>query len=511
MPTYQEELRNFQQQWQMPRYDLKTLAETTQQLRYADMFLTGASVDNSPAGQFVKLFSRTLSRYFESNTALREDVACMSSFNAQEFYDSFKKLMQAKYNDDGVEKNKEPLLVNEVITDEHKKTITNVIANCKSKYKTTLPNLWKQNLKDGSVKVFEMREKTSNLFYAMTNENAVKENYTESLKKVVSAYEAMKQLRESRKGFLGWFWKLFNGTQNDQEKDYLELLESQINTLKEKNYDVDGMTAEVTGKTVFGKEVESAEKAKAKTAEKTAKKRLEKKYVADTISVRYYEEGLGSVVANELDKQLPVESRNSSYDKTVYERVLLKNAFKDINELNEAFDAALAEGNDYKKETAKLVRGVFKIAVKQGNIYLNGTSLEKSIGYEIIAKVLMDNLTAVALYPELRDLANEYLKNNVGLYKELASNGKSYGTQIDKFAMDYVPKKDIVVEIKEEKQEDIIDDDEDNLYNEEESYYEGDKEKVFSEDNPFPENGAKKSSQVSQETKINPLTMNNNK
>lgn len=93
MANYQEELRNFQEQWNLPTYDLKRLAESVQALRYADMFLTGANVDNTPAGKFEKWFSRTLSIYFETNTTPNQEGKYMSSFDAQAFYDSFKSLV----------------------------------------------------------------------------------------------------------------------------------------------------------------------------------------------------------------------------------------------------------------------------------------------------------------------------------------------------------------------------------------------------------------------------------
>ena len=100
MANYEQELANFRQQWNLPAYDLNRIAEGVQALRFADSFLTGASPDNSPAGQYVKWFSRTLSIYFATNTTPNEDGKYMSSFDAQEFYNSFKTLVQAKYDAD---------------------------------------------------------------------------------------------------------------------------------------------------------------------------------------------------------------------------------------------------------------------------------------------------------------------------------------------------------------------------------------------------------------------------
>ena len=115
MATYQEELTNFQQQWDLPNYDLGKLLTSVQQLRFADSFLSGASSDNSPATQYIKCLSRTLSFYFEKNTTPNENGKYMSSFDMQAFYNSFKKLFQAKYDADAQEKNEEPLQIENVI------------------------------------------------------------------------------------------------------------------------------------------------------------------------------------------------------------------------------------------------------------------------------------------------------------------------------------------------------------------------------------------------------------
>ena len=107
MATYEQELAKFKQQWNLPGYDLHQLANSAYALRYADSFLTGASVDNSPAAQFVKWFSRTLSHYFETHTTPNQDGNYISSFDTQTFYNSFKALVQAKYDADAEEKDEE--------------------------------------------------------------------------------------------------------------------------------------------------------------------------------------------------------------------------------------------------------------------------------------------------------------------------------------------------------------------------------------------------------------------
>ena len=98
MANYEQVLEDFRQQWNLPpTYNLNRIAESVQALRFADSFLKGSSSDNSPATQYKKWFSRTLSIYFSANTTPNENGKYMSSFDAQAFYDSFKNLVQAKY------------------------------------------------------------------------------------------------------------------------------------------------------------------------------------------------------------------------------------------------------------------------------------------------------------------------------------------------------------------------------------------------------------------------------
>ena len=263
MANYQEVLNNFKQQWNLPDYNLDELANNVQRFRYTDEFLMGGSGDNSPAGQYVKWFSRTLSIYFATNTTPSEEGKYMSSFDAQDFYDSFKELVQAKYDADAEERGEVALQVSEVATNNLKSTIQNVIANCKRAYKKTLPTMWQENLKKGLIDMQNLRNITSQAHTAITNKYYVDENeMAGNLTNIVAAREAMKQLRASRSGVWGWLWKvIFNRAQNRQEKEYLRELESQITQLEEKGYKMEKFAERLTGKTVFGKDV---------TAENTA-------------------------------------------------------------------------------------------------------------------------------------------------------------------------------------------------------------------------------------------------
>ena len=257
MANYAQELKNFQQQWNLPGYDLDKLAQSVQALRFADSFLMGGSSDNTPASQYVKWFSRTLSLYFSRNTLPNENGKYMSSFDAQEFYDSFKSLVQAKYDADAQEKNEAPLQVSEVVTDDLKPTFQNTIANCKRNYKKTLPALWQENLKKGIIDMQNLKNITSQAYEAIDKKWYVNENeFAGELTNIVAAREAMQQLRASRSGVWGWLWKvIFNRTQNRQEKEYLQQLDDQIAALTEKGYKLAEITRNLTEKTVLGKDV----------------------------------------------------------------------------------------------------------------------------------------------------------------------------------------------------------------------------------------------------------------
>ena len=122
------------------------------------------------------------------------------------------------------------------------------------RYNKTLPTLWKDQMKRGHLKIEDARRATHSLFEKLTDKDAKKEELTGELKNYVAAREAMRQLRESRKGFIGFFWKLFNREQNKQEKDLLGILEVGVNALQGPlyNYDVDGIFFEATRETPWG-------------------------------------------------------------------------------------------------------------------------------------------------------------------------------------------------------------------------------------------------------------------
>ena len=204
MATYQQELRNFKEQWKLPDYDLNEYAKNDKGLRYAEAFLTGDSVDLSVGGEVVRWFSKTLEAYFKANTSLKADGNYISSFKPQDFYDSFKKLVQAKFDDDAKEKeNATPLQVKDVLQNQ-KKNLESVMAKNMRNYQKTLPTLWAEKMKKGSMTQNDLLLAATNVMEIVDSDTTSKIGLEDKITNVVAAYETMKQIRESRTGFLGF-------------------------------------------------------------------------------------------------------------------------------------------------------------------------------------------------------------------------------------------------------------------------------------------------------------------
>jgi hypothetical protein len=135
------------------------------------------------------------------------------------------------------------------------------------------------------------------------------------------------------------------------------------------------------------------------------------------------------------------------------------------------------------KEMAKVVHGVFKATDKfftEEEKSISGqeikTSLDKMEGLKIAAQVIIDNLTAAAIYPnELSDAVSLYMEKNLAIYEEIATDGKEYADEIGNY--------------QKMLEEDAVSGD--------------DHERVFGEDNPFVENNVSKSAPVQQQSQIN--------
>ena len=485
MANYEQVLEDFRQQWNLPpTYNLNRIAESVQALRFADSFLKGSSSDNSPATQYKKWFSRTLSIYFSANTTPNENGKYMSSFDAQAFYDSFKNLVQAKYDADAEERGEEPLQVEDV-TNGQKQSLENIIANCKRNYKKTLPALWYENLKNGTMDMQNLQNITSSSFNVVDKKWYVDANVMAGeLTNILAAREALQQLRASRSGVWGWLWKvIFNRTQNRQEKEYLQQLEGQINTLTEKGYNLDRIASNLTEKTVFGKDVNAKTetmRTQDKKAQKTKEdpvKNLVKPKAIQPVAGQIYEMANSEFIndlAAKFNEELP--GNNMPHSVRIWQyQVELGKILETINELNENFDKAVENGADPKKEMAKVVHGVFKETVKAFSGYMIETGVDKMEGLKIAAELITNQLTAAAIYPnELGNAVNDYIERNLAIYEEIVTNNKEYGEAIE----DY----------KQMLEGDAVAGD--------------DHEPVFNDDNPFVESNVNKSAPVQQQPQI---------
>ena len=230
MANYQDELEIFRNKYNMPEYDLQKTGETADMLRGANAFLTGDAVTSGPERQFIRWATRTLSIYLKTNTQVNEEAKYMSSFDVKDFLTDFERLLDVRATrtvrdtvSDAADNRKK---YGGASLEDIQKAFYEPIKNANK----PLPTLWMERLKKGAMDIDQLRATTKNAFDTMDKNWAKDENMMAgSLKNVVAGYEAMKQLRASRSGIWGWFWKvIFNRAQNRQEKEYLNELYSKV-------------------------------------------------------------------------------------------------------------------------------------------------------------------------------------------------------------------------------------------------------------------------------------------
>ena len=464
---YTTELERFRKKYNLPEYDLNALVGVDQKFKYLNNFLFESSTTANPASQFINLMSRTLGMCFEANTNVKANGKYI--FYPQEFLRDFEKLASAKYHselNDGEEPQRKKY------DGARKRDIKKILINNFKDLNKTLPTLWAEKLKKGTMTQNELLLATSNVMDNM--DSVIQSNdvpFEDRIINVVAAYETMKQIRESRTGFWGWLWKLIFRERNEIEQTNLETFESQVNRLREKGYPVDKISAEITGKTVLGLEVEK-EKAPAESKVNPAKQAFQPikfEPCAEKISNAYPE--TSKKVIKEILEKLPVTNKYGGLFREQTLEAMFVQVGNRFNELNEQFDKDMPTGNQ-KDAVAKLVRGSFMVAQSVSVMATSGCDVDKIDACAMIAKMFIDNFTAVSIYPELGGIVNEYMKDNIALYKEIDTKGLSYGQEIDNYAVDYVPS---------------------------EEYF---KEPAFGEGNPFVESNVNKSAPVQQQPQI---------
>ena len=491
MATYQQELRNFKEQWNLPDYDLNEYAKNDKGLRYAEAFLTGDSVDLSVGGEVVRWFSKTIEAYFKANTSLNADGKYISSFKPQDFYDSFKKLVQAKFDDDAKGKeNATPLQVKDVLQNQ-KENLEGVMAKNMSQYQKTLPTLWMEKLKKGTMSPAGLASATLSVMDDVNSDMPdSKIGLEDKVTNAVAAYEAMKQLRASHSGFFGWLWKVIFRERNEIEKESLNTIENQVNLLREKGYPVDRIAADLTGKTVLGKDLvakkteQEPQPKEVKNVKTEVKPLMEP--IADKTSALVANNSIKGKVIDTLKEKMPIDSTGDFMFGFTVQSMGNKFITDKIQPTNEDFDKGVAKGNDPKKEMGHVVRKIFVDSMKTMGRMTSYTDPKVKIeAMKIFTQEVAMNFTAAAINPELGNVVDSYVELNANRYEKIVSEGKDFFDEMEAF---------------EQKLER-------GLISEEEPV-----EKVFGENNnPFVENDGPKSPQISNESQQSTLTFNNNK
>ena len=485
---YQDELKNFTTKYNMPGFNLDAIADATHTLRYADTFLNGGAVANDPASQYIKWISKAASIHFEMNTRLNPEGKYMTSFDYNVFVRDFEKLAVAKYEFDSL---KENLGDRKEYAGADPKDIRQAVFAQYKKVHKPLPTLWAEKLKEGDMKLEDLKTLSNNSFNAMDKKWYKDANeQAGNLKNVAAAYEAMVQLRASRSGVLGWLWKvIFNREQNKQEKAYLKTLEEQLETLRQ-DFPIDDVRKELTDKTVTGKDVkalEEARKAQTKKVEKTKKEAVAESKattvkiapVADKIS-QMADNDYISDIAKALIDELPGNGVTHFVRGLVYQNKLVDFTEK-VYTMNDNFDKAVAAGGDPNKEMGKVVQGVFKETVEMFASSMVESDLEKAEGLKAAALYITNKLTAAAIYKDLGEAVKTHMDEAVKNYEEIVGAGKNYLEEIG-------------------KNEQALG---------ENAISENDNEKVFNDDTLFADNTISKSPQVTSAPQHNVPTINN--
>lgn len=432
---YTDALKIFTDKYGLENYDYAELATVQEKFSYIDEFIMNSPTGRGAAGLFTTLAAKTMSLYFENATELNENGKYMTSFNINDFLKDFDDLAQAKYESE-LEEGQDPKRPKFAGADS--KQLSRALAKDYGKTNKTLPTLWYERLKDKKMSVDQIQGITNNVIDNLLAEDADNNEMEGQLVNVVAAHEAMKQLRQSRGGFIGFFWKLFHKDLNAQEEAYMNLLTTKVSELKNKGYNVDKVRNELTGKTVMGKSVNVKAKAKkaetAKTSpEKTKKTAVKIGPIAGRAELRIDQGYHARDLVDELYSELPNNGQpNEGISKYFIESVYLKYVLEEVSELNENFDKEIANGKDPQKAFETVVRGTFRKCLNYSKMYERNNKENVLIGATIMTKGIVNTFTAAAFYPkELGSLVDDCVDQNVALYKSIEEAGKDYEYEMD--------------------------------------------------------------------------------
>ena len=247
---YTDALDKFRAEYNLPDYDLEKEIAADNVTRFFNNKSIGAS-----AQQYERLAANAALKYFESSTTFQKNGSQqLKGFDHSKFIADFEALMQARYDsklEDGVEAEKRT-----PFDGSNKATLKTVINESAHKVNKPLAELWADKLKSGTYKFKDLNSIVavqSNTLFAAKEKT---EEHVRIFRDLVASREAVRELRASRKGIRGFFWRLFNREQNKQEKDFLTSLDSHINQLGKTNgYDVNSALHDVTNVTTWGKDL----------------------------------------------------------------------------------------------------------------------------------------------------------------------------------------------------------------------------------------------------------------
>ena len=493
---YTTELERFRKKYNMPEYNLNALAGVDQKFQHLNNFLFESSTTANPAAQFVNWASRTMAMYFEANTNLRADGKYMSGFYPQAFLRDFEKLAQAKYFSE-LNDGEEP--TRKKFAGARKRDLEAILANNFKDMNKTLPTLWAEKLKKGTMTQNELLLTAGNVMDNM--DNVIKSNdvpLEDQIINVVAAYETMKQVRESRTGFWGWLWKFVFRERNEIEETNLNIFESQVNQLREKGYPVDKISADLTGKTVLGLEVASRDKVIEEQPEvRNNQENLESSSLDNAVENVNKEKVQEKNLATQLMEKAGVQARYQFSEKispTLPQptfgdvdivKIGVENfvgmVMKEFDEFNQKFEARMKVG---KKETAmaEYALKVFSIAlVSTQQIEFDGAK-ESIITAQKVTDAFLKEFSPCSMDESLQKFADNYaIKNSDKIIDSLKA-------KVDPFLKNKLDEgfKDVKKEM-----------------------FPQERVQVFGEDNPFVGNDGKIAPQVSQEPKQNVPTLNN--
>lgn len=426
---YTTELERFRKKYNMPEYNLDAVMAINQKFQYVNNFLNNDTVENNAASQFRNAMARTLSMYFEANTKLRADGKYMSGFYPKKFLSDFEELASAKYHSE----------LNEGEQPQRKKfdgakmrdLKKSLINNFKDLNKT-LPTLWAEKLKNGSMTQNELLLATGNVMDAL--DSAMPESkigLEDKVTNVVAAHEALKQLRASRSGFLGWLWKIIFRERNEIEKTNLNTLESQVNRLRTEGYPVDKIAEELTSKTVLGVELSTEKKAES-DARKEEKDLREKNSVAEKVTAIRSEPQFKETFVNDMLDALPNAETDRGLKKALLMSTLEGSFLNVIQQHNKDFSAASGDATEYVISGAKEI-------LKKAYVLASGLGYKNPVERLVAAQTMMDQvmkkLSPAAFDAEkYGEFANGYALKNPDFCKEVLGEKLEVSNMFDENA-----------------------------------------------------------------------------